>query len=91
MNYSEYKESRMRTISTGQPATLGTYLGISKFFGDEAYRFMQDQILKSPNGGDEEVIAEESQMLYLLANVKNMPDDARPKLYTPLPEELFKI
>ena len=62
----------MRTISTGQPSTVGTYHGISKFFGEEAENFMAEYERKF--GPDEEVIVEESQMLYLLANIKDVPE-----------------
>ena len=63
----------MRTISTGQPATVGTYYGISRFFGDKAEAFMKEYMDKY--GPDEEVMAEESQMLYLLANISQMELD----------------
>ena len=58
----------MRTISTGEPATLGTYLKIAKFFGKGAEAFMRKKIDESPMGENEEVIADESQMLYLLGS-----------------------
>ena len=62
----------MRTISTGEPSTLGTYLKIAPFIGgDTAVKFIEDKIAESKNGADEEVIADERQMLYLLANMGN--------------------
>ena len=63
----------MRTISTGQPSTTGTFHGISKFFGKEAEAFMKEYVDKF--GPDEEIIAEESQMLYLLANLHTLDEE----------------
>jgi len=59
----------MRTISTGEPATLGTYKKISVIFGKKAEKFIQDKIDDSPLGEKEEVIADESQVLLLLASM----------------------
>lgn len=59
----------MIKLSTGQDSTLGEYLKLSTaFFGAEskATQFIQNKIANSPNGANEEVIADESQMLYLL-------------------------
>ncbi len=60
---------KIKTISTGEPSTLGTYKKIAKFFGEAAEAFIQQKIDESTKGEDEEVIADERQMLYLLANV----------------------
>ena len=65
------------TISTGQPSTLKTYLGLARIFGDEAVSFVQKKIDESERGEEEEVIADESQMLYLLSHVQSsgeLPD-----------------
>ena len=59
-------------LSTGQDSTLGSYLKLClAFFGEESpqVRFIMDKIAESPNGANEEVIAEESQMMYLLFNL----------------------
>ena len=64
----------MRTISTGEPSTLATYKKIAFFFGKEAQAFIDAQIRRAPNGADEEVIADERQVLYLLANIKVLPE-----------------
>ena len=59
----------MKQMSTGDDATLGNYLKMAKlFFGDDsiAVDFLNEEIAKSPNGENEEVIAAESQMVYLL-------------------------
>jgi hypothetical protein len=59
----------MRTLSTGEPSTLGTYKKMCILFGPKAEEFIQNKIDESPNGEDEEVIADESQMLMLLATM----------------------
>ncbi len=62
----------MNTLSTGMPSTLGSYLKLCNiFFGEESVqtKFIQEKIVSSPNGANEEVIAEESQMMYLLFNL----------------------
>lgn len=63
----------MMTLSTGMPSTLGSYLDLCDiFFGldSKQSKFLVEKIKKSPNGKDEEVIVEESQMMYLLGNLK---------------------
>lgn len=62
----------MNTLSTGMPSTLGSYLKLCNiFFGEESVqtKFILEKIASSPNGAHEEVIAEESQMMYLLFNL----------------------
>jgi hypothetical protein len=62
----------MNTLSTGMPSTLGSYLKLcDAFFGPESVqsKFILDKITTNPNGADEEVIVEESQMMYLLFNL----------------------
>ena len=59
----------MHTISTGEPSTLGTYKKMCFLFGKKAEDFIQKKIDESPNGEDEEVIADERQMLQLLASM----------------------
>ena len=59
----------MRKLSTGHDATLGTYrrLSVAVFGADsKAVEFLDGKIAESPNGEDEEVLADEVQMLYLL-------------------------
>ena len=63
----------MKTLSTGLPSTLGSYLTIcNSVFGKESPQsiFIQDKINEALNGAEEEVIIAESQMLYLLVNLK---------------------
>lgn len=63
----------MMTLSTGQPSTLGSYLDLCDiFFGldSKQSKFLMEKIKETPNGKDEEVIAAESQMMYLLMNLK---------------------
>lgn len=62
----------MMKLSTGQDSTLGTYLKLClTVFGKDSaqVQFIMDKIATSPNGAHEEVITEESQMLYLLVNL----------------------
>jgi len=63
----------MRKLSTSHDSTLKSYLELSEtFFGKESPQatFIQDKISKSPKGAEEEVIADESQMLMLLGSMK---------------------
>lgn len=64
----------MKKISTGQDSTLGTYRDIAKFLclnlcgkgNHKAVEFFEKKIKDSKNGENEEVIAEESQVIYLI-------------------------
>ncbi len=65
----------MNTLSIGMPSTLGSYLTLcNMFFGKDSVqaKFILSKIASNPNGADEEVVAEESQMMYLLVN---LPED----------------
>jgi len=67
----------MITLSTGQPSTLGSYLKLCNiFFGEDSVqaKFINQKIASNPNGVDEEVVADESQMMYLLFNLP--PEDS---------------
>jgi hypothetical protein len=59
----------MMKISTGEDSTLGTYLKMAKIFGPKAEKFIQDKIDASPNGADEEVIADERQILQVFGSM----------------------
>jgi hypothetical protein len=62
----------MNMLSVGMPSTLGSYLKLCNLvFGADSpqTKFIQNKIDESPNKEDEEVIAEESQMLYLLKSL----------------------
>ena len=59
----------MKTLSTGEPSTLGSYKKIAKFFGKKAEDFIQQKIDDSTNGENEEVISNESQMMYLFGTM----------------------
>ena len=62
----------MNKLSTGADATLGNYRALAAiFFGEDskAVKFLDEKIAESPNGADEEVIADESQMVYLLGSM----------------------
>jgi hypothetical protein len=59
-------------LSTGEPATLGNYLKMAQlFFGKDckAAKFLEQKIGESENGADEEVIADERQMVFLLMHI----------------------
>jgi hypothetical protein len=63
----------MRTLSTGADSTLGNYRDLSAAcFGENSpqVKFLDDKIQESAAGRYEEVIAAESQMLYLLMELK---------------------
>lgn len=63
----------MKYISTGQPSTLKTYREIAYILGgfkeNEATRFLDAKIENSPNKENEEVIANERQMIYMLMSI----------------------
>lgn len=59
-------------LSTGQPSTLGSYRDncIAMFGEDSApAKFFIEKIANSPNGELEEVIAEETQVMGLIAEL----------------------
>lgn len=57
----------MKKLSTGQASTLGTYRDNCKAFGlTKAADYFEKKIAESPNGADEEVEAEESQVMALI-------------------------
>lgn len=60
----------MNMLSIGMPSTLGSYKKLCDlFFGEESAqsRLINEKIAQY--GVDEEVIADESQMMYLLMNL----------------------
>ena len=64
----------MKTISTGEPSNLETYRNIAMVMSgqninSEAVKFIDKKIEEAPNGEQEEVNADERQMIYLLANL----------------------
>lgn len=66
----ELRLSKMKRLSTGAPSTWGEYRKLTKLlFGEgKELRFIDREIARAPNGADEEVIADESQVLYLITN-----------------------
>ena len=61
----------MKTISTGEPSNLETYRNIALALSlqnenSKAVKFIDKKIQESPNKEKEEVIADESQMMYLI-------------------------
>lgn len=62
----------MKMLSNGMPSTLKSYKKLTEQFfgkGSAQAEFVNDKISDSPNGADEEVIADESQMLMLLGSL----------------------
>ena len=62
----------MDTISTGEPNTLKTWRKIALALGgegSEAVKFFDEKIANSPHGEDEKVIANETQVLYLISQM----------------------
>lgn len=58
-------------LSIGLPSTLGSYLKLcTLFFGEDSAQAQFIQSKVNQYGLDEEVVADESQMLYLLANIE---------------------
>lgn len=60
----------MRKISTGEPSNLKTYRNIAIIISGgedtKAVKFLDKRIAESPRGENEEVLADESQMIYLI-------------------------
>jgi len=62
----------MKTMSTGQPSTLGNHRKIAaSLFGEDskAVAFLDSKIKESPNGENEEVLSDEGQFVNLLAKL----------------------
>jgi len=63
----------VKLISTGQPSTLKTYRQIAKLLSQDenskVIKFFDKKIKESPNGENEEVITDESQMMLLIAHM----------------------
>lgn len=65
------KGNEIPNISTGEPSTLETYLKIAKVvFGDKAEKWVQDKIKTAKNHENEVVIADEGQVMMMLARVQ---------------------
>jgi|GEM_PF-2401051 len=68
----------MMKLSTGDDSTLGNYRKLATVFfgpGSGAVTFLDERIAASPNGENEEVIAEESQMIGLLVTMNGKGND----------------
>ena len=72
-----------RKLDTEQDLTLGGYRDISATVLGEsspAVKYLDDKISRSPNGREEAVLADESQMLLLLVSIHERSkggDDAK--------------
>lgn len=65
-------ENEMTKMSTGDDATLGNYRKMAvAVFGEDSkpVKFLDNKIVSSPDGANEEVIADERQMVYLLGKM----------------------
>lgn len=74
----ELRLSKMKLLSTGAPSTWGEYRKLSViFFGENSkeVRFVDKEIARAPNGADEEVIADETQVIYLITNAPKQHAD----------------
>jgi hypothetical protein len=62
----------MKMLSLGIPSTLGNWLMLCQsLFGKDSKptKFILQKIADSPNGEEEEVIADEKQLLHVLGNM----------------------
>lgn len=59
----------MRKFSDGNDATLGTLAKWAPMFGAKVEAFVAEKIAASPKGRDDEVIADERQILMLFASM----------------------
>ncbi len=61
----------MMTLSTGDPSTLGIYLKLCKSCGfSKSASYFEEKIEASSKGESEEVIAPESQMMFLIQSLE---------------------
>jgi len=63
----------MRKLSTGDDSTLGSYKKLTAIvLGEEsaAVKYLDNKIAQSPKGENEEVLADESQMLLMLFSLE---------------------
>lgn len=62
----------MTKLSTGQDSTLKNWRALVKaaFGNGPALKFIDNKIKSSPNGEQEEIIADESQFLYVLGQMQ---------------------
>lgn len=68
----------MRTLSTGMDSTLGNYRKMAVMFmgaNSKAVKFLDKKIADSPNGENEEVIADERQMVTMLFEIERQEDN----------------
>jgi hypothetical protein len=59
----------MKTFSDGSPRTLGKLLKYADLFGPNAITFVKNKIAESPDGEKQEVLADESQLIWMLKNM----------------------
>jgi len=67
----------MKMLSTGQPSTLGNYRALCSSMGfAKAFKFFEDKIAQQ--GPDEEVVADESQMIALIMQIESNREANQP-------------
>jgi len=58
-------------LSNGMDSTLGNYRILSaQLLGPKAVAFIDTKIAESPNGADEPVVADETQMIHMLSSIE---------------------
>lgn len=69
----------MKKMSTGENSTLGNWKRLVQVvFGQgPALEFLNNKIKASSNGEDEEVIADESQLLFALGQMQFKKEDSK--------------
>jgi hypothetical protein len=68
-DHTEQRSPTMTKMSTGDDATLGNYRKVAvAVFGEDSkpVKFLDDKIAASPSGVNEEVLADERQMVQVL-------------------------
>lgn len=61
----------MKKLSTGDDSTLGNYMKLCKIVGFmKAYTYFEEKAMLEPKGQDAEVLADESQMMGLIATLE---------------------
>lgn len=69
----ERKDNEMKRLTTGEPATLGTYrkiaLQLTKDENSDAVKYFDQLIAESPNGENEEVEENETRMMIKISRL----------------------
>ena len=61
----------MNKLSTGDPSTLGSYIKLCKAFGfTKAQAYFEEKAYAAPHGEEEEVLADERQVMVLVVRLE---------------------